>query len=111
MKILVNFADEIKKYLVFTLKKCIMENNEKNKCGKLDSDVLKELYGYYQDYQNCPGGDSFGSPQRCAEYDTSRSLWKHFESACSSYGISTDEFLNYTRTETNPDLGFNLQGL
>ena len=47
MKILVNFADEIKKYLVFTLKKCIMENNEKNKCGKLDSDVLKELYGYY----------------------------------------------------------------
>ena len=92
MKILVNFADEIK-IIWYSIKKIIiMENNEKNKCGKLDSDVLKKLYGYYQDYQNCPGGDSFGSPQRCAEYDTSRSLWKQFESACSSYGISTDEF-------------------
>lgn len=63
MKILVNFADEIK-IIWYSIKKInIMENNEKNKCGKLDSDVLKELYGYYQDYQNCPGGDSFGSPQ------------------------------------------------
>lgn len=56
MKILVNFADEIK-IIWYSIKKInIMENNEKNKCGK------------------------------------------HFESACSSYGISTDEFLNYTRT-------------
>ena len=100
MKILVNSADDIK-IIWYSIKKInIMENSEKNKCGKLDSDVLKKLYGYYQ---SCPGGDSFGSPQRCAEYDTSRSLWKQFESACSSYGISTDEFFElYKNIYKNP---------
>ncbi len=47
MKILVNFADEIK-IIWYSIKKInIMENNEKNKYGKPDPGVFRILSEYY----------------------------------------------------------------